>query len=361
MIIILIVVAVILAAVLQILLIRRGARGISAEVNTDKAGTEPGEVFTVTLRLRNESYLIRPFVGFELVFPKQVNVISDMETVDSPPYSVRVKGSVFLWPKGSAERSIRASFDERGNYRFGSITIKTGDFLGLKEETAEIGFLQSVSVYPERLEGADIRKVTGGIMGDMPVRRFIFEDPVLFSGFREYTGREPMKDISWLQSARCGQLMVRQYDHTSHMTATVILDTFGAEPEEVEICFSLARDVCSQLGDAGIEYGLCMNADLGGAAVGGNYVSQGMGERHLHGILMQLANALYSCRYTDVTLLQGVVRNLRQTTGIIFITADGTQKSRVLQENLPAELLDNICIVSARDHMDELTEEKKWA
>ena len=44
--------------------------------------------------------------------------------------------------------------------------------------------------------------VLSGFLGDVSVRRFIYEDPVLTTGFREYTGREPMKHISWTQSAR---------------------------------------------------------------------------------------------------------------------------------------------------------------
>lgn len=361
--IVIIIVAVILVLIIQAILLKRGNRGITAEIYTDKTGAEPDEPFRVTLRLRNDSYLIRPFVGFEIIFPRQIHIISDIDTTDCPPYSLKVSGSAFLWPKGTAERTVEASFDARGRYRFGSIILKTGDFLGLREETSDINIPQSVSIYPKRLEGADISRVTGGIMGDMPVRRFIFEDPVLFSGFREYTGREPMKDISWLQSARTGQLMVRQYDHTAHTNAMVILDTYDAEPSEAEVCFSITRDVCTQLDDAGIEYGLYMNAELAGAAAGGNYMAPGMGTGHLYGIMMQLANALYTCRYTDEKLIDGIKRNIRQTTGIIYITPASEKREQALKGALPPELMESITIISASDFMNRKTEgeDRKWA
>ncbi len=64
----------------------------------------------------------------------------------------------------------------------------------------------------------------GGVIGDISVNRFIFEDPMLTVGFSEYTGREPMRDISWTQSARLGRMMVKNYDHTVDLSVTILLN-----------------------------------------------------------------------------------------------------------------------------------------
>ena len=56
------------------------------------------------------------------------------------------------------------------------------------------------------------------------MRRFILDDPSLLVGYREYTGREPMKQISWNQTAKTGRLTVRQNDHTTDRIAMVIVN-----------------------------------------------------------------------------------------------------------------------------------------
>ena len=331
--------AVILVLALQLFLAKRGLKGISAQIDADKNGAEPGEIITITLTIRNGSLLLRPFIGYEILLHEDMKIEAESGS--------KTSGSVFLWPRTSVKRKIEVSVPQRGNYRFGHVILKTGDFLGIKEESYDISELKSVSIYPKRLEGEKISKSTGGILGDMPVRRYIFEDPVLFTGFRDYTGREPMKDISWLQSARTGKLMVRQYDHTSEMSATVVIDTYGATSEEAETVFSLARDVCMQLDEASIEYSLCMNAALGGAGVGGNFVARGMGSAHLHAIYMLLANALYECRYTDEELMKGALKNSGQSSAFIVITARECEAKREVLGQLPAHLHANMQVIYA--------------
>ena len=56
------------------------------------------------------------------------------------------------------------------------------------------------------------------------MNRFIMEDPVLRLGYRDYTGREPIKQISWTQTARMGRMMVSCQDYTVERTVTVMLN-----------------------------------------------------------------------------------------------------------------------------------------
>ena len=97
----------------------------------------------------------------------------------------------------------------QGSFRFENGTVMT-------YQTGE------VVVIPPRCENSNVLRTLGGFLGDISVRRFILEDPLLTVGFREYTGREPMKSISWTQSARVGRPLVKQYDHTVDATVTVL-------------------------------------------------------------------------------------------------------------------------------------------
>ena len=193
----LIIIAVLLALLLQYLLSRNAAQGITAQIEPDTDAAEPDERFRLILRVRNNSRLIRPFVRYKIMLPEEMHIHSRQKAVRIPPHLVQVSGTMFLWPKKGCEQIIEVSVSVRGAYRFGNIRIETGDFLGLKEEGREIPGFRSVAIYPKQADSPGIEHTIGSIMGDYSVRRYIFEDPVITAGFREYTGREPFRDISW--------------------------------------------------------------------------------------------------------------------------------------------------------------------
>ncbi len=315
-----IVVAVIVVLLIQFILERRAKGGITADINPETTAVEPGQKVRLTLKITNTTILVRPFVRYAVLLPDSMHLVSEHETQTAPPDAYRVMGSAFLLPRQTIERYIDIEITRRGYYRFGSVNIETGDFLGFKEHRQEYIFFRYISVYPVRIGSAECEAQVGGIIGDYSVRRFIFEDPVLITGFREYTGREPMKAISWTHSARSGELMVRNYDHTAQMSVSIVLDTDGAEGDVVEPCFSVAREVIEQLKEKNIEYDFFLNASIGGAGSSRHYYAKGMGDRHYTGILFQLANALDITSYSAEELAYRVAEKPGDVTGVILIT-----------------------------------------
>ena len=108
-------------------------------------------------------------------------------------------------------------------------------------------------------------------------------------GFREYTGREPFRSISWLQSAKAGRLMVRQYDSTADLSCTVLLNT-DCENEErrsewLELCYSAARNICEELERKKLAYDFKTNGIIAGAMGNWNQVGDGLGAGHLETVL----------------------------------------------------------------------------
>jgi len=158
----------------------------------------------------------------------------------------------------------------------------------------------------------------------MSVNRFIMEDPVLTLGYREYTGREPMKMISWSQSARGNGLMVKKSDYTMEPSVAVLLNVDTNVPNKEELlerCFSLTRSVCDLLEQRGIKYTFTTNALLAGRVFVSGAAAEGMGQRHFTGVLEQLGRATYSSGLNLEQMLQKEA--LRQTAaGRILITPD---------------------------------------
>ena len=79
-------------------------------------------------------------------------------------------------------------------------------------------------------------------------RNRLYEDPFEFSGIRDYRKEDPMNRINWKSSARMGELMVNQFDATTSVEVTVLLDIEDANilreeaqvEESIRITSSLA-------------------------------------------------------------------------------------------------------------------------
>lgn len=347
-----IIAAVILAVVIQLVLQHRQADRLTASVYPDADEAEPDEKLHVVIRIKNPSWVICPFVRFGVMIPNTMTVHSDINTVSHPPASVACVGTCVLWPHRTFEKRIEVSAPVRGNYRFGNFYIEVGDFLGLKEYRKNIIQFASVAVYPRPLDDAVLDETPGSIIGDISVRRFIYEDPVLISGFREYTGREPMKSISWIQSVRTGKLMVSKYDHTSDISVSVLLDS-QCRGEFLEPCFSLARSVCDHLENKGIEYDFFMNARIGGNNCMQHYFARGMGERHYRGILRQLANALETCDLSGEELIGRLLDSGRPAQGIIIVCAERNEARDMMIRNLAENPAVNVNVIYAEEHVND--------
>ena len=161
----------------------------------------PDEAFELISDLSNRSRRFVPFIRAQEYLPPDMAL--------SPPSAKIIldhKGAAYhsfttyLMPRSALRRSVEASISKRGRYMFTSAVLKGGDFLGLSENSLSVSLFSEIVIYPGECFDARVRDVMGGFLGDMSVRRFIIEDPVLTAGFREYSGREPMKNISWFQT-----------------------------------------------------------------------------------------------------------------------------------------------------------------
>ena len=125
--------------------------------------------------------------------------------------------------------------------------METGDLLGFKSFVKSGKIAANITVMPRKCEDELILQTLGGYIGDISVKRFIIEDPMLTIGFNDYTGREPMKKISWPLSARKGKLVVKNYDYTVDVSVIVVLNLASGSAREKEKCLEITRTACEQL------------------------------------------------------------------------------------------------------------------
>ena len=259
---------VVLAAVLESWSLRHALDGVEAEQRPSCALTEPGEPFVLRTKITNRSHRIIPFVRVTDLPP---TTLTGTEPVDRSPeeQDSRVM-TTYLMPRQIWLREETISLPARGRTIFRGVELSGGDFLGIREMPETFPQLEEIVVMPAPSANTEAISSLGGFFGDFSVRRYLFEDPVLTLGVREYTGREPQKMIAWQRSAQLGQLMVKHYDYTVEKSLDIVLNvdcrTTSGPEEQMEEVFSLARSVLEWTESQQIRTRFFTNASPAGVA-----------------------------------------------------------------------------------------------
>ncbi len=330
-------IAIVVIGVIQYFTLKNSLENVDEDYGTSAICVEPEEKLDLVLSFRNRSRLFIPYLRYQMTLPDGFNLVDPK--VSAKTRDARntvwhtggvVANTVWLGPRQRLERRIPMTSPGRGRYSLHELTVYGGDFLGMKESSRGVYRFREVVVYPKEADLDSLDDAFGGFLGDLSVRRFLFEDPVLTLGTRDYTGREPMKSISWTQSARRGSLMVNNYDHTTEPSVSVILNgTCGEDvtKADLERCFSIARAVCARLEKKGAKYDFSMNVAMAGSLQADCAVPEGMGQRHFYGVLECLGRATDQVRIGADRLVQGRLQGT-SARGFIIITPERDESAQ---------------------------------
>ena len=299
------IILIIVAAAAELFSLRRKLSSIRLEISTSVPYSEPDEGFELITTVENLSRIPAAYIRIRENLPDGVSFDAEASSggfrrrfsPGAPSLPPCITTSIFVPSRGRTSLRAGISLPRRGRYYLGEATVFTGDFLGFKEREEKHRLNREFIVIPSRIEEASVINALGGFIGDISVKRFIIEDPMLTAGFREYTGREPMKNIAWRQSARSGVLMVKNFDYTAEPSVRIVLSSecpSGESSAAVEYCFSLARTVCEALEKQGIQYSFVTNSTMAGVSGVFSSVALGGGAIHLETILTGLGRATYA-------------------------------------------------------------------
>ena len=250
--------------ILETISFRRDPDMVGLEFAISTLSTEPGAPFHVQAIVENNSRLPLSYLAVIEIFPVSTTLPKNMIFKQRPEEThirkiCRVKG------RQRKKLTLEASLRKRGVHQFTGDSLEFGDFLGFREISKKVYYRREIVVYPERLYSPDLSEALGRFFGDMAAKRFLIRDPILTVGCREYTGREPMKEIHWLQSAHRNELMVREFDYTRQLSASVIMGVDRIDPADedgLDLCCSAARSVCESLTDNGVSVNFFTNSHL---------------------------------------------------------------------------------------------------
>ena len=313
--------------------------------------SEPGEVVTMRLRLRNIGLFPIFLAGLSVQFDDSVKIEED-ETwcrrhLESSFSDQSVRFNLSLPARGLFKTRVRFSFKDRGYHVLGRVYLETGDFLGLKSAVVSFDPEIKITCTAAYLEDESVSRDLGGILGDVSVRRFVFDDPTLVVGYREYSGREPMKMISWRQSAKMGRLMVKVNDFTTDSDIAVLVNMEDTKPKYKERGLMMARCVCEELENRKIPYAFKSNGDLFEAG-------KGMGKAHLRSILKLIGTARPACYYSFSDLVDDCIsyRGFKRSYVVVTPHLDDEGEAALSRLQRYSDL--DICVLYEDDEEEEV-------
>ena len=227
-----------------------------------------GEYFYLVQTLTNTGLSAIRFLKTEAMLPEGLRfVLPNQKSLSSSKDDLRQSvQSVFSVPAGSAvTRRWRVTAIERGVYRTGDISMLAigNDVLGLSAFSVtmkpEEGKEDTIVVLPcakERIEDIALNAAYAGVRS---APRGLLPDPMSVCGVRKYHPDDPMNRIDWKQTARMGELMVREQEYQIRDSFNVLLNMQSLRIEKhlpkisapsyiedaIEVCASLLDSAIS--------------------------------------------------------------------------------------------------------------------
>ncbi len=308
------------------------SRHLQLKYSFDTKLAEPLETISYSGRLLNNWFLPVIYMNFSECMPEGAVIIGEKANT--------ISHSLFLLPHRSFKHTVLFTLPERGVYKKGKYYLETGDYLGFQSFVKSYEINADITVMPRLCTDEPVLKILGGYIGDISVRRFIMEDPVLTIGYLDYTGREPMKKISWNHSARTGKLMVKNSDYTVDANAVVVLNMDHGSAEEKEKSFEIVRTVCERLEKEHIPYQFMSNGDAG------NF-DEGFGKKHLDQIMINLGRSMIYNYDSFVSLFDRCIRERKMSRSYYIISAPLSSEDRTALNRLQKYCEYELCVLEA--------------
>ena len=333
-----------------------GLDHVSFKTSLDKMLIEPDEPFTWTMTVKNDKWMMVPYLRVMELVPRGLRFAETDQEVEQKGI-MGLRSVLYLAGRQKTELVRNVKLSERGRYFFRGSSVECGDFLGYQTSMENYPEMAEIVVKPRAYPHGEISLLLGGYLGDYAVRNSLFEDPVLTIGFREYTGREPFRSISWTQSARHNRLLVKQQEPVADLSCTVLLNTECSRGKYVsmllEQTYSMVRSLCEELEKKKISYDFYTNGTIAGAMGNWKRVEEGLGANHLETVLEGLGRMTYDVSEPLDTFFLRVLKGARGGNSFVVVTPERSARLDELVAGLSERTGRSVLVISAEEVMGD--------
>ncbi|SFQ26470.1 Protein of unknown function DUF58 [Lachnospiraceae bacterium XBB1006] len=313
---------------------------------------EPEEVVTQTTTVTNSWFLPMMYVRIFENLPAGIKIEESpkwiKQNTNEMMFNLASSFRLHVLPHKKVSVQMHFSFASRGEYKQSEYKIEVGDLLGIRSYVKSEQAQGKIVVMPQNTEDPLAIKTLGGFLGDLSVKRFLYEDPVLTMGFREYSGREPMKSISWTKTAQTGRLYVKQYDHTMETKAVVVLNMDNGTEQELEACFEIVRTVCEKLEKMHVAYEFFTNGALRGYLGELSWLEEGLGNYHFQTLMYALGCAETKSIGTFADLEGRCEKRQKSGASYILVTPPLKDRDKRVLESFREMSEHELCVLVGR-------------
>ena len=245
---------VILTGVELLIYRKRALSDLSFHVSFSRPIAQCGEIIEVIEVAQNNKRLPLPFILLKFESPDAFHFL-DMSNTSVSDLFYR-EDMLTMKPFSRHTRRIKVRCVKRGLYSFVRVNVSTSDLLLLEKITHTFDNDASITILPEKITPPEMETLLSVSYRDLIARRTPLNDPMSFSGIREYRPEDPMRDINWTATAKAGDFMVNQTTSTCHRQVSIFvnLESYNLKDSValLEKSLSLAYSYMIELGNMGI-------------------------------------------------------------------------------------------------------------
>jgi uncharacterized protein (DUF58 family) len=287
----------------------------------------PGEKTTLRITLVNKKIFPITYLKLQQKIPVELQMVKSSMVENNDKVKYFHTTVLSMMPFQRITRKFEIVGIKRGVYNlFDPVKVFSTDLFGSEEYESEILAHARLVVYPNLIDLNSSFVVADSLQGDVFVRRWIIEDPIMISGIRDYTPSDNYKDINWKATAKNQTLKVNKYDYTADKKIMILFNidfhrylfkTIDLQEFEkaVEVAASLSVDLLKK----GIPVGFSTNAIC---LFEGDYsiIEPSAGESQISKLLEVFAGLSFFKRYDLEEILRLMTNHLSWGTDLVVVT-----------------------------------------
>lgn len=239
-------------------------KNLAADISFSANNVVAGEYIELVEVVTNKKRMPLPYI--HLKFQADRSLIFGDGNENSQVTDKTYRNDIFsLLMYQRITRKIPLLCSKRGVYTIDNLEmVSTGIFM---DEVLIINrpVNEELVVYPAIADVDMIKVIFSRLMGEIERRKYLYEDPFVFRGIRDYTPVDPMNTINWKASARTGSFMVNQFDETMCQEVCILLNLESEKMIKRDDLSEMSISIAAGLSQMLIENGITVSVITNGA------------------------------------------------------------------------------------------------